>query len=43
MRREEKKRIAQEKHQQRLALKKERDQVWRESQGKTDGQTNQDS
>ena len=31
-RRDEKKRVRQEKHQQRLALKKERDQKWREKQ-----------
>ena len=42
-RREEKKRIAQEKHQQRLALKKERDRAWRESQHKADGQTDEDA
>ena len=42
-RHEEKKRIAQEKHQQRLALKKERDRVWRESQRKADGQTDEDA
>lgn len=33
-RREEKKRVAQQRHEQRLALKKERDRTWRESQGK---------
>ncbi len=42
-RHEEKKRIAQEAHQQRLALKKERDLVWRESQRKADGQTDEDA
>jgi hypothetical protein len=35
-RREEKKRLNQEKHQERLALKKERDRLWREEHGKTD-------
>jgi len=33
---EEKKRLAQEKHQQRLALKKERDRAWRETHGKVE-------
>ncbi len=33
-RREEKKRVAQQRHEQRLALKNERDRTWRESQGK---------
>lgn len=33
-RREERKRVAQQRHEQRLALKKERDRIWRESQGK---------
>lgn len=42
-RHEEKKRIAKEAHQQRLALKKERDRVWRESQRKSDGQTDEDA
>ena len=42
-RHEEKKRIAQEEHQQRLALKVERDRVWRESQRKADGQTDDDA
>jgi hypothetical protein len=41
-RREERKRIAQEKHQRRLALKKERDRAWRESQGKAAGRTDPD-
>lgn len=33
-RREERKRVAQQRHEQRLALKKERDRTWGESQGK---------
>jgi hypothetical protein len=33
-RREERERVAQQRHEQRLALKKERDRAWRESQGK---------
>lgn len=33
-RREERKRVLQQRHEQRLALKKERDRAWRESQGK---------
>ncbi|MEK6299354.1 MAG: hypothetical protein AABO41_01420 [Acidobacteriota bacterium] len=35
-RREEKKRLKQEKHQERLALKKDRDQLWRERPDKMD-------
>jgi hypothetical protein len=35
-RREEKKRVKQERHRERLALKKERDRIWREKQGKPD-------
>ncbi len=36
-RREERKRVAQQRHEQRLTLKKERDRTWRESQGKRGG------
>jgi hypothetical protein len=39
----DKKRITQEAHQQRLALKVERDRVWRKSQRKADGQTDEDA
>ncbi len=42
-RREEKRRIALERHQQRLALKVERDRVWRESRRKEDSQTDEDA
>jgi hypothetical protein len=35
-RREEKKRLKQERHRERLALKEERDRIWREKQGKPD-------
>jgi hypothetical protein len=35
-RRDERKRLRREKHEQRLALKKERDRIWREKQGKVD-------
>jgi hypothetical protein len=42
-RREEKKRIAQEKHQRRLALKKERDRAWRESHGEAAHQADEDA
>jgi len=42
-RHEETKRIAQEKHQLRLAQKKERDRVWRESQHKAAGQADEDA
>jgi hypothetical protein len=35
-RREEKKRVKQEQHEKRLALKKERDRLWRERHGKAD-------
>jgi len=41
-RREEKKRLAQERHQQRLALKMERDRTWRESQRKPAGHPDED-
>lgn len=36
-RREERRRVAQQRHEQRLTLKKERDRTWRESQGKRGG------
>ena len=37
-RREEKKRIRQEQHQKRLVLKRERDRIWREKQGKAESE-----